>query len=223
MQWEVVVPSDWLLSVVQEPFARLHLTACTAESNQWLLLRVSWGRVWSWLIFTGTLKMSQRTGFHQSRVQVRESALGLECVALHWKQKRLKPLFYTYLTFSVWRIWDVLMCLTVSGAAAWGVLTGMTNCVHLRQSYGMLVANYCMKQCIIEDILHISIALLYLRTRMRTAASGVLQQSCRLSSGVSMCSVTTTPGVSLITDGSKGHELHSSGDSLQTPEKQLLL
>lgn len=60
MQWGVVVPSDWLLSVVQEPIARLHLTACTAESNQWLLLRVSWGRVRSWLIFSGSLKMSKR-------------------------------------------------------------------------------------------------------------------------------------------------------------------
>lgn len=56
-----------------------------------------------------------------------------------------------------------------------------------------------------------------------TSASSAQQQSCRLSSGVSMCSVTTTPDVSLIIEGSKGHELHSSGDSLQPPEKQLLL
>lgn len=81
------------------------------------------------------------------------------------------------------------------------------------------------KQQTPEDILHVSIALLYLRTHMHTynAASGIRQQSCWLSSGVSMCSVTTTPGVSLITEGSKEHELHSSGDSLQTPEKQLPL
>lgn len=31
------------------------------------------------------------------------------------------------------------------------------------------------------------------------------------------CSVTRAPGVSLITGGSKGHELHSSRDSLQNP------
>lgn len=45
------------------------------------------------------------------------------------------------------------------------------------------------------------------------------QWSCWLSGGVSMCSVTKTSSVSLITAGSKGHELHSSGDSLQPPRE----
>lgn len=57
----------------------------------------------------------------------------------------------------------------------------------------------------------------YLRT-MR-ARSCLSRQGCRLSGGVSACSVTTTPGVRLITEGSKGHELHSGGGSLRGPPR----
>lgn len=58
---------------------------------------------------------------------------------------------------------------------------------------------------------------LYLRTCVRAAASRARRRGCRLSGGVSACSVTTTPGVRLITEGSKGHELHSGGGSLRGP------
>lgn len=58
---------------------------------------------------------------------------------------------------------------------------------------------------------------LYLRTCVHAAASRARRRGCRLSGGVSACSVTTTPGVRLITEGSKGHELHSGGGSLRGP------
>lgn len=212
---ELVVASDWLLSVVQEPFARLHLTACTAESNQWLLLRVLWGRARSWLIFSGTLKTSERSGrCHRE----------LAAVVLHSRR----------------RVWTCglctgnsaderkSLCLIVSFVCsedmghfclAWGTLK---TCV-LRRAHGKRLhqAVTFLPQNKSRGTRRVSS--LYLWTYMRAAASRIRRRSCRLSSGVSACSVTTTPGVSLITEGSKEHELHSSGGSLQTPEKQLLL
>lgn len=131
-----------------------------------------------------------------------------------------------------------LVCQNINGVALRGMLIGMTNCVYLHASFiwylhrKLLHDAVCYSQTVNPSgYIACLPALLYTWghtyacacTHTHTAASSIRQQSCRLSSGVSMCSVTTTPGVSLITEGSKGHELHSSGGSLQPPEKQLLL
>lgn len=131
---ELVVASDWLLSVVQEPFARLHLTACTAESNQWLLLRVLWGRARSWLIFSGTLKTSERSGrCHRE----------LAAVVLHSRR----------------RVWTCGLCTRNSADETKTSLSNRLICLfgeygtclscmrHVKNvCYGALMANNCTKQ-----------------------------------------------------------------------------
>lgn len=110
--------------------ARLHLTACTAESNQWLLLRVSWGRPRSWLIFSGSLKMSKRAGFHWSGAQVRGNALQ----HLEWK------LLLSSTQMQLYFYWFNFACVektrrVTSASAAWDFLIGMTNGEHLHTSF----------------------------------------------------------------------------------------
>lgn len=88
--------------------------------------------------------------------------------------------------------------------------TAKTNVKHL-----MLLILFFFNRPIVfvqitEDILYVSAVPADMRSR-----SCFSHQATGLPGGVSACSVTTTPGVRLITEGSKGHELCSGRGSLR--------